>query len=220
MLSSPCFPFRPHSTVKTNLQWQPWRRLKIPILSIPDFMMSLFFTCKYLEEWLSWSSLWKLYEIGFRDISPRAYVSQVIHFLDWAFENSKLGSLSCCAFENRTPERFKSFKLIKVALSSRILEVTGYREQIQVITSNSGRQKCWASWTHFPPPPTSPPFPTKQCWYFFDFTDHSTYTALNWGAGDIRKLTLDANKIEQMLNYRKSSFPESVSATFVAHCSH
>ena len=30
---------------------------------------------------------------------------------------------------------------------------------------------------------------------------------------------LDANKIEQKLKYRKSSFPKSVLATFVAHCS-
>ena len=38
------------------------------------------------------------------------------------------------------------------------------------------------------------------------------------GAGAIRELTLDANKIDQMLNYRKASFPKSVSTTFVAHC--
>ena len=37
-----------------------------------------------------------------------------------------------------------------------------------------------------------------------------------WG---IRDLTLDANKLEQMLKYRKASFPKSVSTTFVAHCS-
>ena len=39
------------------------------------------------------------------------------------------------------------------------------------------------------------------------------------GAGGIRELTLEANKIEQMLKYRKASFPKSVSTTFVAHCS-
>ena len=55
--------------------------------------------------------------------------------------------------------------------------------------------------------------------YFFKCTDHSTYTTLNWGARGIRELMLDANKIEQMLKYRKSSFPKSVSTTFVAHCS-
>ena len=38
------------------------------------------------------------------------------------------------------------------------------------------------------------------------------------GAGGIRELKLDANKIEQMLKYRKASFPESVSTSFVAHC--
>ena len=37
------------------------------------------------------------------------------------------------------------------------------------------------------------------------------------GAGDIRELTLDANKIEQMPKYRNASFPKSVSTTFVAH---
>ena len=68
---------------------------------------------------------------------------------------------------------------------------------------------------------TFSPFPPKQCWffYFFDCTDHSTYSTLNWGAGGIRELTLEANKIEQMLKYRKASFPKSVSTTFVAHCS-
>ena len=38
------------------------------------------------------------------------------------------------------------------------------------------------------------------------------------GAGGIRELTLDANKIEEMLNYRKASFFKSVSTTFAAHC--
>ena len=68
---------------------------------------------------------------------------------------------------------------------------------------------------------TFPPFPPKQCWffYFFDCTDHSAYTTLNWGAGGIRELTLEANKIEQMLKYWKVSFPKSVSTAFVAHCS-
>ena len=69
---------------------------------------------------------------------------------------------------------------------------------------------------------TSSPFPPKQCWffYFFDCTDHSAYTTLNWGAGGIRELTLEANKIKQMVKYRKASFPKSVSTTFVVHCSH
>ena len=35
--------------------------------------------------------------------------------------------------------------------------------------------------------------------------------------GGIRDLTLDANKLEQMLKYRKASFPKRVSNTFVAH---
>ena len=68
-----------------------------------------------------------------------------------------------------------------------------------------------ASWSHFP---------RKQCrfFYFFDCTDHSTHTTFNWGAGGIRELTLDANKIEQMLKYRKASLPKSVSTIFVTHC--
>ena len=36
-------------------------------------------------------------------------------------------------------------------------------------------------------------------------TDHSTYTTLNWGAGDIRELTPDAEKLEQVFKYRKAS---------------
>ena len=40
-----------------------------------------------------------------------------------------------------------------------------------------------------------------------------------WGAGGIRDLTLDANKLEEMLEYWKASFPDNVSTTFVAHCS-
>ena len=67
---------------------------------------------------------------------------------------------------------------------------------------------------------TFPPFPPKQCWffYFFDCTERSAYTTLNWGAGGIGELTLEANKIEQMLKYRKASFPKSVSTAFVTHC--
>ena len=65
------------------------------------------------------------------------------------------------------------------------------------------------------------PLPPKTMltFYFFDCTDHGAYTTLNWGAGGTRGLTLDANKIEQMLKYWKASFPKSVSTTFIAHCS-
>ena len=68
---------------------------------------------------------------------------------------------------------------------------------------------------------TFSPFPQNNVDFsiFFDCTDHSAYTTLNSGAGGIRELTLDANKIEKMLKYRKVSFPKSVSTTFVAHCS-
>ena len=68
----------------------------------------------------------------------------------------------------------------------------------------------------FPPPPAPP-----TCWFFhfFDCTDRNAYTTLNWVAGGIRELMLHANKIEQMFEYRKGSFPKSVWTTFVAHCS-
>ena len=67
-------------------------------------------------------------------------------------------------------------------------------------------------------PPSSPnnvDFSTSS------ITDHSAYTTLNWGAGGITELTLDASKIEQVptCKYRKASFPKSVSTTFVTHCS-
>ena len=39
------------------------------------------------------------------------------------------------------------------------------------------------------------------------------------GGGSIRELTLDANKIEQVLQCRKVSFSVSVSTTFVVHYS-
>ena len=56
-------------------------------------------------------------------------------------------------------------------------------------------------------PPSPPPPPPKQCWFFnfFDCTDLSAYTTLNWGAGGIRELTLDANKLKHVLKYRKAS---------------
>ena len=60
----------------------------------------------------------------------------------------------------------------------------------------------WAFSSHFPP------FPPKQWWffYFFDCTDHSAYTTLNWGAGGIRELTLGANKVEKCLSIEKCDF--------------
>ena len=39
---------------------------------------------------------------------------------------------------------------------------------------------------------------------------------MNLGGGGTRELTLDANKIGQVLQYRKVSFSKSVSTTFVA----
>lgn len=58
--------------------------------------------------------------------------------------------------------------------------------------------------------------PPKQCRVFY-FLD-GTYTTLNWGTG-VSELTLDANEIEQVLQYRQASFSKSVSTAFVAHCS-
>ena len=68
------------------------------------------------------------------------------------------------------------------------------------------------------PPPPPPPLNVID----FSISSAAQTTALaqltlNWGAGDIRRLTLDANKIEQILN-QKTSFPKSVSTTFVSHC--
>ena len=57
--------------------------------------------------------------------------------------------------------------------------------------------------------------PRPLCPRISDCTDHSAYTTLNWGAGGIRELTLNANKIEQC---RKVYFPKSVSTTFVPRC--
>ena len=61
------------------------------------------------------------------------------------------------------------------------------------------------------------PFPPNNV--VLDCIDHSANTTLNWRAAGIRKLTLHVNaiKIEQVLKYRKASFPKIVSTTFVAH---
>ena len=69
---------------------------------------------------------------------------------------------------------------------------------------------------------TFPPLPPQTMLIFFHFldcTDNSTYTTLNRGTGAIRESMLDANKMEQVLKYRKALFPKSVSTTFVTHCS-
>ena len=39
------------------------------------------------------------------------------------------------------------------------------------------------------------------------------------GGKVIRELTLDPNKLEQVLQYQKASLSKSVSTTFVTHCS-
>ena len=72
-----------------------------------------------------------------------------------------------------------------------------------------------AFWKHFPPLS----YKTMLVFLFLECTVYSAYTTLNWGAGGIRDLTVDANKPERMLKYGKSSFPKSVATTFVAHCS-
>ena len=96
----------------------------------------------------------------------------------------------------------------KVRFSSTLRAVgLFYALSFGVEETNCSQGNFRASWTHVSP------FPPKQCWfsYFFDCTDRSAYTTLNWGAGGIRELTLN--------EYRKAaSFPKSVSASFVAHC--
>ena len=71
-----------------------------------------------------------------------------------------------------------------------------------------------ASWTHFPPSPQ-----TMLICLFLRLHRPQHLHNIELGAGGIRELTLDANKTEQMLKYRKASFPKSVSTTFVVHCS-
>ena len=67
---------------------------------------------------------------------------------------------------------------------------------------------------------TFSPLPPKTMLIFFSIslTVQTTAPAQHWigGGGGIRELTLDANKMEQMLKYREASFPLSVSTTFVA----
>ena len=71
-----------------------------------------------------------------------------------------------------------------------------------------------ASWSHFPPSPqNNVDFSISLTAQTTAPTQHCT-----GGAGGIRELTLEANKIEQMLKYRKAPFLKSVSTTFVAHC--
>ena len=72
----------------------------------------------------------------------------------------------------------------------------------------------WASWSHFPPSPQN------NVDFSISSTTQTTAPTQHWigGAGGIRELTLEANKIEQMLKYRKASFPKIVSTTFVANC--
>ena len=75
-----------------------------------------------------------------------------------------------------------------------------------------------ASWSHSPPPP---PLPPKTMLILPILRLHRPQRLYNieLGAEGTRELTLDANKIEQLLKDRKASFPKSVSTTFVAHCS-
>ena len=67
---------------------------------------------------------------------------------------------------------------------------------------------------------TFSPLPPKAMLIFLFLRLHRPQRLHNieLGGRGIRELTLDANKIEQMLKYRKASFPKSVSTAFVAHC--
>ena len=72
--------------------------------------------------------------------------------------------------------------------------------------SYNGRQKCGELAVKFDFPPTPSPLNNVDFSFFLGMTDHSAYITLNWwgrgvGVGDVRALTLDANKIEQMLKY-------------------
>ena len=72
-----------------------------------------------------------------------------------------------------------------------------------------------ASWSHFPPLPPK----TMLIFLFLRLGRPQRLHDIELGGGGIRELTLDADKIEEilMLKYRKTSFPKSVSTTFVAH---
>ena len=73
-----------------------------------------------------------------------------------------------------------------------------------------------ASWKHL-----TVPLPTKKMLISLFLRLHRPQRLHNieLGGRGIRELTLQANEIEQMLKYRKASFPKSVSTAFVAHCS-
>lgn len=64
-------------------------------------------------------------------------------------------------------------------------------------------------------------FPTPTMLIFLFFRQHRPQHLENieYRAGGIRELTLNGNKIEQVLQYRKLSFSQSVSTTLLAHCS-
>ena len=64
-----------------------------------------------------------------------------------------------------------------------------------------------------------PPFPQNNVDVLFLRQHRSQHLkTLNWGAGGIWELTLDASKIGQVLHYRKVSLSKSVSTTLVTHC--
>ena len=80
-------------------------------------------------------------------------------------------------------------------MSDKSVETLGSKTQFSV------------SWKHFPPLPLSPK--TMLIFLFFRLHRPQCLHNIEWGGGGgIRDLTLDANKIEQMLKYRKSSFPK------------
>ena len=99
-----------------------------------------------------------------------------------------------CTFCCKTLGTYSTFCFTVPLGSSRKLrnETTMGDKRVETLGNKINFQ---VSWTHFPP-----------FFYFFDFLDHSAYTTLNWGAGGIRELTLDANKLEQVLNVAYYSF--------------
>ena len=73
-----------------------------------------------------------------------------------------------------------------------------------------------ACWTHSPPPPP----PNNVAFLFLKLHRPQCLRNIELEGRGTRESTLCANKIEQVLKYRKASFPKSVSTTFFPHISY
>ena len=67
--------------------------------------------------------------------------------------------------------------------------------------------------------PSPPPPQTMLIFLFLRQHRLQHLHDIELGTRGIRKLTLNANKIEHLLQYRKASFSKSVSTSFLTHCS-